>query len=78
MEGQKPRILLVDDDERRLAQLREWIPEGFLCVTVSSAGALRGLLRRDKGRVYAGISSDLNLESDGDSRVTVIDALTCP
>ena len=64
MEKPKPifRILIVEDDPERIAQIRSLIPTDIKIVVASSAGKAIGILERDRGNVYAGIMLDYNLE----------------
>ncbi|MGV8080955.1 MAG: cyclic-phosphate processing receiver domain-containing protein [Syntrophales bacterium] len=64
------RVLIIEDDQSRVDRLKEWLPEDIRIVVASSAGRAMGLLERDRGRVYAGIMLDhdlqLNIASDSD------------
>ena len=55
------RILLVEDDPIRAQKLLYWLPEDVKNVWVKSAGRAIGLLKRDCGKVYAGILLDHDL-----------------
>lgn len=64
------KILVVEDDERRLGGLQQWTKSiqsknfhkcRYEVVWARAAGAAIGLLRRDRGRVYAGIMLDHDL-----------------
>lgn len=61
------RILCVEDDATRVGVFEEWIkymklPYEVRFVWAKSAGAAIGLLSRDRGRVYAGILLDHDLD----------------
>lgn len=56
------RILVVEDDDGRVAWLRERLPEDVHLVVASSAGRAIGLLRLDRGHVYAGVMLDHDLQ----------------
>ena len=56
------RILIVEDDADRARTLQEWLPEEARAVVVTSAGKAMGLLKRDRGNVYAGILLDHDLQ----------------
>lgn len=56
------RILIVEDDDERVAKFRSWLPETMRIVHARSAGSAIGILQRDKGRVYAGIMLDHDLQ----------------
>jgi len=56
------RLLMVEDDPERVEVIRAWLPQDFRLVVAASAGRARGVLRRDRGRVYAGIMLDLDLQ----------------
>ena len=53
------KILIIEDDSKRIRQLEEWLPTDFQGVFVKSVGKAIGLLERDNYRdnshVYAGI-----------------------
>ena len=59
------RLLIIEDDNRRIKTFREWIPNQIPIVVAESAGKAMGLLIRDNnrknGRVYAGILLDRDL-----------------
>jgi len=63
---QKPtrkfRLLVIEDDRKRMAVLRSWIPEYATIVHASSGGMALSILRRDRGSVYGGILLDHDLE----------------
>lgn len=56
------RILIVEDDPVRAAKLRELMPEDVRVVHVASAGVVIGTNIRDRGRVYAGVLLDHDLQ----------------
>jgi CheY-like chemotaxis protein len=56
------RILLIEDDPIRIALFQEWLPADARLVVASSAGKAVGILRRDRGRVYAGLLLDHDLQ----------------
>ena len=60
--AQSLRLLIVEDNTERIKLFREWCPEDVKIVTSSTVGSSIGLLRRDKGRVYAGILLDHDLQ----------------
>lgn len=64
MKRPKPvfRILIVEDDPERAKILQRWLPKDARSVLVTSAGKAIGLLVRDRGRVYAGILLDHDLQ----------------
>ena len=66
-----PRLLVVEDDQKRIEQFQEWIPEEFLLTFVRSAGRALRVLELDAGRVYAGIllDHDLNQSVAADSEL---------
>ena len=56
------RILIIEDDPTREEKLRSWLPADMNAVNARSAGTAIGILKRDKGKVYAGIVLDHDLE----------------
>ncbi len=56
------RLLLVEDDKGRADRIRSWIPGDVLVTHCASAGRAIGVLRRDRGAVYAGILLDHDLQ----------------
>ncbi len=56
------RILIIEDDPDREAKLCSWLPVDIKAVIARSAGTAIGILKRDKGKVYAGIMLDHDLE----------------
>jgi len=55
------RILFVEDNLEREKIFRSWLPDDILPVFAVSAGQALGVIRRDRGRVYAGIALDFDL-----------------
>ena len=55
------RILLIEDDNSRVKQIREWLPPDVRLVHAGSAGRALGILPRDRD-VYAGIMLDHDLQ----------------
>ena len=55
-------ILVIEDDNGRITYFHNWLLPGFRIVPTTSAGSALGLLERDKGRVYAGICLDHDLQ----------------
>lgn len=56
------RMLLVEDDKGRADKIRSWLPGDVLVTHCASAGRAIGVLRRDRGAVYAGILLDHDLQ----------------
>ena len=60
------KILIIEDDSKRIRKLEEWLPTDFQGVFVKSVGRTIELLEyynfRDNGQVYAGIMLDLDLQ----------------
>ena len=56
------RILLIEDDPLRIALFRKWTPEDVRLVVAPSPGKAVGILQRDRGKVYAGILLDHDLQ----------------
>jgi len=56
------RILIIEDDPDRVEKLCSWLPADVIAVTARSAGTAMGVLKRSKGKVYAGIMLDHDLE----------------
>jgi CheY-like chemotaxis protein len=63
MEQRNPffRILIVEDDPARAQKFQSWLPEDVRTTIVTSAGKAMGVLKRDRGNVYAGIMLDHDL-----------------
>jgi CheY-like chemotaxis protein len=55
------RILLIEDDNSRVRQIKEWLPEDVRLVHAGSAGRAIGILQRDRNS-YAGIMLDHDLQ----------------
>lgn len=55
------RILLIEDDNGRVKQIREWLPSDVHLVHAGSAGRALGILQRDRD-AYAGIMLDHDLQ----------------
>jgi CheY-like chemotaxis protein len=55
MKNSRPffRILTVEDDPMRADLLQSWLPEDVRIVLVTTAGKAIGLIKRDRGNVYA-------------------------
>ena len=68
------RILIVEDDDNRMALFSAWMPSDIRIVWAKSAGSAIGLIKRDAGKVYAGILLDhdlyLHATSEADSLLT--------
>lgn len=56
------RLLIVEDDIGRVQELRAWLPAWARLVWAQSAGTALGLIRRDRGAVYAGVLLDHDLD----------------
>ncbi|MDG4584577.1 MAG: hypothetical protein P9E67_10930 [Candidatus Competibacter sp.] len=55
------RLLLVEDDDERIARFAAWSPPDARWVVARGGGRALGLLERDPGRVYAGLLLDHDL-----------------
>lgn len=55
------RILLIEDDNKRVEKIRAWLPEDVRLVHAASAGRVLGILNRDRGQ-YAGVMLDHDLQ----------------
>jgi len=55
------RILLIEDDNGRVRQIRKWLPPDVHLVHAGSAGRALGILQRDRD-AYAGIMLDHDLQ----------------
>lgn len=63
IEGRRPlHILLVEDDPDRVGYIRGWAPDDVRLNLAASAGQAIGALRRDRGRTYAGVMLDHDLQ----------------
>ena len=60
--GRVLRILVVEDDPGRIEKLAEWLPADLRRTIATSAGRAIGVVERDRGRVYAGILLDHDLQ----------------
>ncbi len=56
------RVLLVEDDNGRVEQIRKWLPADVRLVHAGSAGRALGILQRDRD-AYAGIMLDHDLRN---------------
>lgn len=56
------RLLVIEDDDERVALFRSWLPDDVIIVVARSAGSAIGILQRDRGKVYAGILLDHDLQ----------------
>lgn len=56
------RLLIVEDNAERIAKLRSWLPQDVVTVVATSAGRAIGIMHRDRGRTYAGILLDHDLQ----------------
>ena len=56
------RILIVEDDPVRERRLLSWLPPDVKAVVAMTAGTAIGILRHDRGRVYAGVVLDHDLQ----------------
>jgi CheY-like chemotaxis protein len=56
------RLLIVEDDPSREQALRAWLPADVRVVVAASAGRALGILHLDRGRVFAGIILDHDLQ----------------
>lgn len=77
------RILIIEDNPDRIHRFRSWLPVGVKIVAATRAGKALGVLQRDRGRVYAGILLDHDLQeqiaTESDkylSATNLLDALT--
>lgn len=58
------RILIVEDNVERTELLKTWLPKDIVPVVAKSAGSAIGMIRRDKGYVYAGLMLDHDLQEN--------------
>jgi len=56
----RDRLLLIEDDPGREAQIRIWLPE-YHIVTATTAGAAVGIVKRDQASDYAAVIIDCDL-----------------
>lgn len=59
---QIPRLLLIEDNDARINQFREWLPENMVLVVAASAGRAIGTLQHSDPYDYAGILLDHDLD----------------
>jgi len=62
MEPRVLRLLIVEDDPKRVQKLRSWLPDDTRTVVANTAGAAIGILRHDPGCVYSGVMLDHDLQ----------------
>ncbi|MGH8550177.1 MAG: hypothetical protein ACRERU_16560 [Methylococcales bacterium] len=55
------RLLIIEDNPQRIELFTEWVPADIKPVFAKSAGRAIGLLKRDRGLVYAGVMLDRDL-----------------
>lgn len=55
------RLLVIEDDEVREQQFRAWLPNDVLLRWAESAGTAVGVIRRDPGHVWSGVTLDHDL-----------------
>jgi CheY-like chemotaxis protein len=67
-------ILMVEDRPARVSLVKTWLPEDMRVVQAPSAGTAIGMLRLDRGRVYAGVMLDHDLNAS--QRGGIDDTLT--
>ncbi len=58
------RILIVEDNTPRANLLKSWLPKDVVPVVVTSAGSAIGVIKRDRGNIYAGIMLDHDLQEN--------------
>lgn len=69
----KPRILLIEDNAKRIVRFREWLSDTeFVLVEASSGGRAMGILRKGATEGIAGILLDHDLD---EQPVTDIDRM---
>jgi len=66
-----PRLLLIEDNDARINQFREWLPENVVLVVAASAGRAIGTLQHSDPYDYASIL----LDHDLDQQVVNVDEL---
>ena len=64
------RLLLVEDNKAREEQFRLWLPSDVTMVWAKCAGSAIGVLERDRGRVYAGLMLDHDLQMQRQDKFT--------
>jgi CheY-like chemotaxis protein len=57
------RVLIIEDDARRVEQLCAWLEADVRPVVAAGPGRALGILSRDRGTVYAGILLDQDIQS---------------
>jgi CheY-like chemotaxis protein len=57
------KILFIEDDPYRIGLFDIWLPVNFRLVPATSAGSALGLIRKDRGFIYAGICLDHDLQN---------------
>ena len=62
------RILLIEDDNNRVAKIKSWLPDDVRLVHAASAGRVLGILKRDSDQ-YAGIMLDHDLQTQAATSV---------
>ncbi len=65
-------LLVVEDNDGRVDQLNAWLSQDFRLLHAPSAGQAIGILKRDRGRAFAGVLLDHDL---GDQARTQVDSL---
>ena len=74
------RLLVIEDDEDRLACLRAWAPADVRLNVAASAGQALGALHRDRGKTYQGVMLDHDLQerarTDADRGLSGADVVT--
>ena len=55
------RILLIEDDKKRVEKIQDWLPPDIRLVHAASAGRVLGILKRDKDQ-FAGVLIDHDLQ----------------
>jgi CheY-like chemotaxis protein len=56
------RVLVVEDDNRRVEDFRAWCPPDITLVHAKNGAAALGILERDRGDVFAGVMLDYDLQ----------------
>ena len=56
------RILIIEDNEKRIDLFKQWMPADVRAVFVRSAGRAIHVIELDKGSVYAGVCLDHDLD----------------
>ncbi len=55
------RVLIIEDNAERIACFRAWKPGDVHFVLATSPGPALGIIRRDRGLIYAGVMLDHDL-----------------